>query len=112
LSTQALAELIELIESGSLTRTAAKTVFERMARAGGRPADLVQELGLAVAADDTELEAIVRRAIEQNPKPAADYRAGKEAALNALFGPVMRETKGRYPADRVRALLQRALNSP
>jgi aspartyl-tRNA(Asn)/glutamyl-tRNA(Gln) amidotransferase subunit B len=106
---EALAELTEMVESGALTRTAAKTVFEQMYRTGGRPADIVAELGLGVSADEGELEAIVRRAIEENPKPVADYRAGKTQALNALFGPVMRETKGRYPADRVRALLQAAL---
>jgi aspartyl-tRNA(Asn)/glutamyl-tRNA(Gln) amidotransferase subunit B len=109
LTPEALAELIEMVESGALTRTAARTVFERLYQTGGRTADLVAELGLGVSADEGELEAIVRRAIEQNPKPAADYRAGKTQALNALFGPVMRETKGRYPADRVRALLQSAL---
>ena len=62
--------------------------------------------------DDLKLEAIVRRVIEANPKPAADYRAGKTAAIQALIGRVMGETKGRYPPDRVRELLQRALDSP
>ena len=106
-----LSELISLIESGTLTRAAAKTVFEQMYGTGRPPAAIVAELGLAQSADDDELDEIVARAIEANPKPVADYRGGKTAALQALIGPVMRETKGRYGADRVREALIRALSA-
>jgi aspartyl-tRNA(Asn)/glutamyl-tRNA(Gln) amidotransferase subunit B len=82
-----------------------------MYRSGKAPVAVVADLGLAAASDDSELSGIVERAIAANPKPAADYRAGKGAALQALMGAVMRETRGRYPADRVREVLQQTLGS-
>jgi aspartyl-tRNA(Asn)/glutamyl-tRNA(Gln) amidotransferase subunit B len=106
-----MSELISLIESGTLTRAAAKTVFEQMYRTGRPPAAIVAELGLAQSGDDDELDDIVARAIAANPKPVADFRGGKAAALQALIGAVMRETKGRYHADRVREALGRGLRT-
>ena len=108
---EALAELITLVEGRTLTLTSAKTVFEEMYRSGEAPGAIVERLGLAAANDDGALEGIVRRVVAENPKIVADVRGGKTAALNALLGPVMRETKGRYPADRVKALLQQAMES-
>jgi aspartyl-tRNA(Asn)/glutamyl-tRNA(Gln) amidotransferase subunit B len=82
-----------------------------MYRSGRPPAEVVAALGLAQAADAGELAAIVARAIAANPKATADYLGGKTAALQALMGAVMRETKGRYGADRVREALLRALGT-
>jgi aspartyl-tRNA(Asn)/glutamyl-tRNA(Gln) amidotransferase subunit B len=106
---EALTALLDLVENGTITNTAAKTVLKEMYRSGRAPDAIVAELGLARSGDDSELEAIIRRVIDANPKPVADFRAGKSAAIQALIGSVMRETKGRYPADRVRELLQRDL---
>lgn len=105
-----IAELIELIEGGTITGTAAKVVFEKMYETGAPPRAVVNELGVASLGDDTELAAIVDRVIAANPKPAADYRAGKVQALQALVGPVMRETRGRANAERVRELLKARLD--
>ena len=109
-SPEALVALLDLVEAARSPPPPPSPSWRRCARP--RPDAIVRELGLARSGDDSELEAIVRRAIEANPKPAADYRAGKTAAIQALIGRVMGETKGRYPPDRVRELLQRALDSP
>jgi aspartyl-tRNA(Asn)/glutamyl-tRNA(Gln) amidotransferase subunit B len=106
-----IAELVELVERGTITNAAAKTAFERMYQTGAAPADVVAELGLASLADESELQGIVDRAIEVNPKPVADYRGGKVAALQALVGAVMRETRGRASAERVREMLVSRLDN-
>ncbi|MGD9891586.1 MAG: Asp-tRNA(Asn)/Glu-tRNA(Gln) amidotransferase subunit GatB [Dehalococcoidia bacterium] len=107
----ALAALVTMVESGTLTSTAAKSVFEQMYRTGAAPEQVAAGLGLSQTGDDSELESIVDRVIASNPKPVADYRGGKSTAIQALIGRVMGETKGRYAADRVRALLQSKLES-
>jgi aspartyl-tRNA(Asn)/glutamyl-tRNA(Gln) amidotransferase subunit B len=107
-----IAELIELIENGTITGTAAKAVFEKMYETGAPPKQVVDELGVASLGDDTELAAIIDRVIAANPKPVSDYRAGNERALQALFGPVMRETKGRATPDKVREILKAKLDQP
>ena len=48
--------------------------------------------------DRATLQAIVESAIAQNQRAVEDYRNGKEAAIKAIIGRVMRETSGRaYP---------------
>jgi aspartyl-tRNA(Asn)/glutamyl-tRNA(Gln) amidotransferase subunit B len=108
---ESLVALIAMVDSGTLTTTAAKTVFEQMYRTGASPDVVAADLGLAQTGDDSELESIVDGVISSNPKPVADYRAGKTAAIQALIGRVMGETRGRYAPDRVRSLLQSKLES-
>ena len=51
-----------------------------------------------------------REAIAENPKATADYKAGKESALQSFIGAVMKKTKGRaHPAKRATALERRRL---
>jgi aspartyl-tRNA(Asn)/glutamyl-tRNA(Gln) amidotransferase subunit B len=100
-----IAELIDLVESRTITSTAAKTVFERMFETGGDPRRIVEELGLTPIGGDEELLAMVDAAIAANPKAVADYRAGKTAALQALVGQVMKQTRGRANPERARELL-------
>ena len=52
------------------------------------------ERGLAQVSDDGALRASIRQVIADNPRPVADYLAGKEAAAKALIGPLMRATRG------------------
>ena len=67
------------------------------------------ERGLGVMRDKSALEKAVDEAIAANPKAVADYLAGKESALGAFFGPIMRATKGQADADATRDLLKRKL---
>jgi aspartyl-tRNA(Asn)/glutamyl-tRNA(Gln) amidotransferase subunit B len=52
----------------------------------------------------------VSKALADNPKAVADYRAGKEVALKALLGAVMRETRGRASAPEVESLIKAQLD--
>lgn len=110
LAPAALAELIALAEEGTVTGQAAGEVFARMLAEGGSAAAIVEREGLARVEAGDELAAVVRAVIAANGKAAADYRAGKQAAIKRLLGGVMRETRGRAsPADAQR-LLERELD--
>jgi aspartyl-tRNA(Asn)/glutamyl-tRNA(Gln) amidotransferase subunit B len=85
-------------------------VFEKMAAGGGSPAEIVQASGLAQISGEDELTSIVKKVIASNEKVVADFRAGKESAINALVGPVMKETGGRANFQVVRALLLKELD--
>jgi aspartyl-tRNA(Asn)/glutamyl-tRNA(Gln) amidotransferase subunit B len=61
--------------------------------------------------DDSALEQAVDEAIAANPKAVADYLGGKESALGAFLGPIMRATKGQADANAVRELLKRKLEA-
>jgi aspartyl-tRNA(Asn)/glutamyl-tRNA(Gln) amidotransferase subunit B len=111
LSARHLAELIALVDQGSVGSSAARQqVLPGVHRSGKSPATLVHELGLAQVSDSSELESAVRNAIDSNPAAAADYRAGKTSAINFLKGQVMKATRGKANPAVAEELLRSHLN--
>ncbi len=105
-----LAELVGLIEAGTLLNAAAKEVFAVMFATGEAPAAVVARLGLAAAASDAgELETWCRDSIAANPKALAEFKAGKDSAINAFKGPVMKAGKGKANPKLVDETLRRLL---
>jgi len=104
-----IAELVTLVEGGTITLTTAKEVLEIAFESGARPSTIVEERGLAQVRDEGEIDRIAREVIEANPKPVADYAAGKSAALQFLVGQVMRQTRGRADANGAAEVLRRHL---
>ncbi len=109
LTPQNLGALVALTGDGTLNSKTAKSVLEETLTTGTAPAQIVKEKGLAKIVDPAQLEPVVRRIVAANPKPVADYHAGKAAALQALFGKVMGETRGQADPDVARRLLEQAL---
>ncbi|HEY7293944.1 MAG TPA: Asp-tRNA(Asn)/Glu-tRNA(Gln) amidotransferase subunit GatB, partial [Dehalococcoidia bacterium] len=110
LTPQQLAELVDLIESGTITGKAAKDVFEEAFAQGRSPRQIVEAKGLTRISDAGAIEAAARRVIEANPKAVADYKSGKTAAINALKGRLMGETKGRADPALAEETLRRLLD--
>lgn len=104
-----LAELVALVESGTLSTAGGRQVLASMADTPAPPAVIVATEGLAQVSDTAELEQQVEAAITANPKSLADYLGGKEAAFNAFIGPVMKATRGKANPALVRELLRAAL---
>jgi len=93
-SPQALAEMIELIDKGSISGKMAKDVFIEMFKKGKKASQIVKEKGLIQISDEKALTKIVDRILKENPKVVEDYKEGKEKALGYLVGQVMKKTKG------------------
>ena len=104
-----LAAVVRLLRDGTLNSKTARTVLEETFNTGKDPAAIVKEKGLTRIADPAQLEPVVRTVVASNPKPVADYRTGKTAALEALLGKVMGQTRGQADPDVARELLQKAL---
>ena len=111
LSAESLAKLIGLIQAGTIMGSAAKEVLRAAFETGDEPEKIVAERGLAAIQDDSVIAEAVSKAIADNPKAVADYRAGKVAALQAIKGAVMRETRGRANAQEVEGLIKASLDS-
>jgi aspartyl-tRNA(Asn)/glutamyl-tRNA(Gln) amidotransferase subunit B len=105
----AILELIDLVESGRISNRLAQEVFAETFATGQAPARIVEARGLAQVSDAGAIEAFCDQAIAANPGPAADFKAGKDAALNFLTGQVMKLTKGKANPALVRQILQRKL---
>ena len=105
-----LAELVGLVEAGTLLNAAAKEVFAARFATGEAPGAVVARLGLAaVPSDAGELETWCRDSIAANPKALAEFKAGKESAINAFKGPVMKAGKGKANPKLVDETLRRLL---
>jgi aspartyl-tRNA(Asn)/glutamyl-tRNA(Gln) amidotransferase subunit B len=104
------AGLLDLLQKKTITNAAAKEVLRIAFETGSDPETIVAERGLGAIQDDSVVLEAVRKAIENNPAAVADYRSGKESALGALMGPVMRETRGRANPQEVQTLLKAELS--
>jgi len=91
----AIGELTVLIESGAISGRQGKEVFAEMMVSGKAPAVIVEEKGLKQVSDTGAIEVFCDEVIAANPNSVADYKAGKEAALNFLKGQVMKLSKGK-----------------
>ncbi|QDU01427.1 Aspartyl/glutamyl-tRNA(Asn/Gln) amidotransferase subunit B [Gimesia chilikensis] len=105
---EVLAALLQKVEASEITIKSARTVFqvllEEDAASVERIQAVIEEKGLGLVSDTGELEAIVEAVVAKNEKAVADFQSGKQAAVGALIGQVMREIKG-ADAKVVRELL-------
>jgi aspartyl-tRNA(Asn)/glutamyl-tRNA(Gln) amidotransferase subunit B len=95
----------ELVVQGALNDQLARQVLDRVLAGQGTPDEVVAARGLAVVSDDGALTAAVEAAIAANPDVAAKIRDGKVAAAGVLVGAVMKATRGKADATRVRQLI-------
>lgn len=94
-----LSELLELVDSGAVSGTMAKTVLEEAFATGQAPGKIVEEKGYSQISDSSVVDAAVAQALAENPKAVADYLGGKETASRFLVGQVMKITKGQAKPD-------------
>ncbi|MBI3415254.1 MAG: Asp-tRNA(Asn)/Glu-tRNA(Gln) amidotransferase subunit GatB [Verrucomicrobia bacterium] len=104
-------ELVTLVESGKISSKIAQEVFAEMFATGHPPAAIVQAKGLAQVSDTGAIEKFCDEVIAAHPGPAADFKAGKAAALNFLKGQVMKISKGQANPAMAGEVLERRLKS-
>jgi len=107
----AILELIELVDSGKISNKIAQDVFAEMFVSGEGPSKIVEKKGLAQVSDTGAIEKYCDDAIAANPGPAADFKAGKVAALNFLKGQVMKLSKGKANPALVGEILEKKLKA-
>ena len=100
-----VARIAELVAAGTLNDRLARDVIDAVLAGEGNPDEVVEARGLAVVSDDSALTAAVDEAIAANPEVAAKIRDGKIAAAGVLVGAVMKATRGKADAARVRELI-------
>lgn len=104
------AEFIGLVADGVVNSSGAQTVLAEMMKGGDSdPSHIVERLGLAQTHDEASIEVFVDEAIAANEKSVADYRNGKENALQFLVGQVMKRSKGKANPEMARAMLVKKL---
>ena len=107
---QNLAELITLIDKGTISSKIAKQVFEDMFETGENAKDIVEKKGLVQMSDEGAIKEIVQKVVDANPQSIIDYKAGKDRAIGFLVGQIMKETKGKANPQIVNKLLLEIIN--
>jgi aspartyl-tRNA(Asn)/glutamyl-tRNA(Gln) amidotransferase subunit B len=107
-----LAELAALVESGQINQTTGKTILAEVFSTGRAPRQLIDEKGLSQLSDYQAIRQLVDGVLATHPEQVAEYRQGKTAVAQWLFGQVMRAGHGRANPQIVRECLEAALQTP
>jgi len=105
-----LGALLSLVESGTISGSIAKTLFEEIWTGGVDPAELVRARGLTQVSDEGAIAAAVDAVLAANPGQVASYRGGKTGVLGFLVGQVMKSTGGKANPALVNRLLKDRLD--
>jgi aspartyl-tRNA(Asn)/glutamyl-tRNA(Gln) amidotransferase subunit B len=103
-----LAELVRLIDDGTITGKIAKQVYPAMVEEGKMPSRIIEEKGLKPI-DDSSIEPIVQKVLDENPQMVEDVRAGKMKAIGGLMGQIMRATGGKANPATVQPLIKKLI---
>ena len=104
-----LAELIELVEAGTINLNTGKRVLAEMFKSGEPAQAIVAAQGLAQISDTSAIEAIVTKVLDANSAEVEKYLGGKETVLGFLVGQVMRESRGKANPATVQEIMRRQL---
>ncbi len=90
-----LAELINLIEKGTISTKIAKDVLDKMFEGPEKPSKIIEDNGWIQISDEGAIKTIVEKILDLNPQSIEDFKNGKDKALGFLVGQAMKETKGK-----------------
>lgn len=89
------AYLLEQVKSGKINNNAGKKVFRKMCEEGKKPKAIIEEEGLVQIGDASEIEAMVKEVLEENPESVEQFKAGKDRVVGFLVGQVMKKSRGK-----------------
>lgn len=109
MSPNKLAELMNLLEAGTINNRAAQEIFAIVAQDGTSPSQVVKDKGLEQIEDSAELEKIIKEIIDANPENVAAYKSGKDKLFGFFVGQAMQKTKGKGNPQIINELLKKYL---
>jgi aspartyl-tRNA(Asn)/glutamyl-tRNA(Gln) amidotransferase subunit B len=110
LAPASLADLIRLVDSGTISGPTAKDVFEKMYGTDRKAADIVAAEGLGRIDDEGAVETTVQKVLKANLDAVAQYRAGKRQTFGFLVGQVIKAMGGKANPALVNTIVRRELD--
>ena len=104
-----ITDTIKMLIDGELSSRGAKEVIATLAKDGGSPRNIAEQKGLFQQSDESTLQEIITKVIQNNETVVAEYKAGKEQSLKFLIGQVMKESKGSANPTKAQELLKEVL---
>ena len=109
LTPEYLAEIIKLVDSGTVNTSTGKSLLEKVEDTGKSPSQIVVDEGLAQVSDEDSIRAICAEVIDENPEPVASYKGGKTSIIGWFVGQVMRKSQGKADPQMAKATLEELL---
>ena len=109
ISPRHLAEMLGLVDNGTISGPAAKAVLEEMFRTGKGASEIITEKKLSQISNADEIREVVKQVMVNNTGAVADYTSGKQQALTFIIGQVMKATRGRANPNVVRDIIREEL---
>jgi len=104
-----LAEIIRLVDAGTVNTYTGKSLLDKVEQTGRAPAEIVQAEGLAKVSDTDAIRAACSEVLAENPEQVASYKNGKATLIGWFVGQVMRKTRGKVDPQATRAVLEELL---
>jgi aspartyl-tRNA(Asn)/glutamyl-tRNA(Gln) amidotransferase subunit B len=104
-----LADMLTLIDKGTISGKIAKKVFNTMYKTGKDPNTIVEEEGLVQISDSSELEAIVDNVLASNPDEVERFKGGDQKLMGFFVGQIMKETKGKANPKLVNEIIRKKI---
>ena len=101
-----IANLLDFIISGKISNRQAKELFEPYLKSNLEAKDFIEKMGVEQVSDEGEIEGLINRVLQQNPKMVEDYKNGKDKLFGFFVGQVMKESKGKANPQIVNKILQ------
>ncbi|HIE59721.1 MAG TPA: Asp-tRNA(Asn)/Glu-tRNA(Gln) amidotransferase subunit GatB [Persephonella sp.] len=105
-----IAELVKLIDEGTISTKIAKEVFDEVFKTQKSPAQIVEEKGLKQVSDEGEIRKIIEEVLANHPAEVEKYKAGNQKLMGFFVGQVMKATKGKANPKLVNKILTELLN--
>jgi aspartyl-tRNA(Asn)/glutamyl-tRNA(Gln) amidotransferase subunit B len=105
-----LAQLLQLIDDGTISGKIAKDVFQEMVSTGKTAKEIVGEKGIKQISDRSELENVISGILKDHPKEISRYKAGDEKLIGFFVGKVMKATQGKANPKLVNEILTAELS--
>jgi len=106
ISPVSLAELIGLVQDGTVSGTMGRKVLGQMVDSGKTALEIVETEGLSQVQDSGELNAWVDAVIEENADEVERYRSGETRLIGYFVGQTMQKSQGRADPKALSALLR------
>ncbi len=109
LTSQNLAQLLQLVEKGLISMTIAKQVFPEVYEKGIEPKKIIEERGLIQESSEDKLKSVCEEVLKENPKEVEKYKAGKKGIIGFFVGQVLKKTQGKANPKIVNKILTELL---
>ncbi len=109
LTPEHLAEILKLLDSGTINTSTAKSLLEKVDNSGKAPSIIVMEEGLAKVSDDSAIRRVCEEVLAENPKEVENYKGGKTTLIGWFVGQVMRKMGGKADPALTRQILEELL---